>query len=119
MVHATMLLLFLTVNGKHTQLPSFTKLTDSSLSKINCTDHEIETTVDVFNTNKASGDDGINHKILDGVSKSVSKLLCTCILKKDPLMREYTLIIGRLQTLFASLKREIMLNYPNTDKLHY
>ena len=30
-----------TVNGEHTQLPPFTKLTNNSLSHINCTKHKI------------------------------------------------------------------------------
>ena len=59
-------------------LPPFTKLTDNSLSHINCTEHEIETTIAVLNPNKAglSGDDDIRHKMPKGVSKSVSKALC-------------------------------------------
>ena len=36
----------------------------------------IENIIEVLNPNKASGDDGISHKILKGVSKSVSKPLC-------------------------------------------
>ena len=63
-----------TVNGENTQLPPFTKLTDNSLSQIICTEQEIEKTIEVLN--KASGDDGISHKMLRGVSKSVSKPLC-------------------------------------------
>ena len=42
----------------------------------NCTEHEKETTFEALNPNKASGDDGISHKTLKGVSKSVSKPLC-------------------------------------------
>ena len=38
--------------------------------------HEIETIIEVLNPYKASGDDGINHKMLKGVSESVSKPLC-------------------------------------------
>ena len=65
-----------TVNDENTQLPSFTKLTDNSLSQIICTEQEIEKTIEVLNPNKVSGDDGISHKMLRGVSKSVSKPLC-------------------------------------------
>ena len=65
-----------TVNDEHTPLPPFAKLTDNSLSEINCTEYEIETIIEVLNPNKASGDDGISHKMLNGVSKSVSKPLC-------------------------------------------
>ena len=36
----------------------------------------IEYIIEVLNPNKASGDDGISHKILKGVSKSVSRPLC-------------------------------------------
>ena len=43
------------------------------LNLLNC---EIEKTIEVLNPNKASGDDGISHKMLRGVSKSVSKPLC-------------------------------------------
>ena len=62
-----------TVNDEHTQLSPFNKLTDNSLSHINCTEHEIETTIEVLNPNKASGDDGLSHIMLKGISKSVSK----------------------------------------------
>ena len=65
-----------TVNDGYTQLPLLTKLTDNSLSHINCTEHEIETSIEVLNPNKASGDGDICHKMLKGVSKSVSKPLC-------------------------------------------
>ena len=65
-----------TVNDEHTELPSFSKFTDNSLSQIHCTEHEIENIIEVLNPNKASGDDGISHKMLKGVSKSVSKPLC-------------------------------------------
>ena len=50
-------------------------LNDKSLSQINCTKLEIETIIEVLNPNKASGDDGISHKMLNGVSKSVIKPL--------------------------------------------
>ena len=65
-----------TVNDEHIQLPPFSKLTDNSLSEINCTEHEIQTIIEVINPNKASGDDGISHKMHKGVSKSVSNPLC-------------------------------------------
>ena len=66
-----------TVNDENTLSPPFTKLTDNSLSQIICTEQEIENkTIEVLNPNKASGDDGISHKMLRGVSKSVSKPLC-------------------------------------------
>ena len=35
--------------------------------------------MEVLNPNKASGDDGISHEMLKGVSKSVSKPLCILI----------------------------------------
>ena len=50
----------LTANDEHTQLPPFTKLTDNSQTQIHCTEHEIETTIEVLNPNKASGDSGIS-----------------------------------------------------------
>ena len=65
-----------TVNDEHTQLPPFSKLIDNFLSEINCTEHEIESIIEVLNPNKASGDDGTSYKILKGVSESVSKPLC-------------------------------------------
>ena len=65
-----------TVNDSETQLPPFTKFTVNSLSQINCTELEIENIIQVLNSNKASGDDGIIHKTFKGVSKSVSKPLC-------------------------------------------
>ena len=65
-----------TVNDAETQLPPFTKLTDNSLSQIICTELEIENIIEVLNPNKASGDDGISHKMLKNVSKTVSKPLC-------------------------------------------
>ena len=64
-----------TVNDAETQLPPFTKLTDNSLSQINCVELEIEN-IEVLDPYKASGDDGISHKMLKGVSKTVSKPLC-------------------------------------------
>ena len=60
-----------TVNDAETQLPPFTKLTDNSLSQIICTELEIENIIEVLNPNKASGDDGISHKMLKSVSKTV------------------------------------------------
>ena len=65
-----------TVNDEHTELPPFSKFTDNSLSQIHCTELEIENIIEVLNPNKASGDDGISHKMFKGVSKSVSKPLC-------------------------------------------
>ena len=65
-----------TVNDVETQLPPFTKLTDNSLSQINCSELEIQNIIEVLNPNKASGDDGISHKMLMGVSKTVFKPLC-------------------------------------------
>ena len=64
-----------TVNDENTKLPHFTKLTDNFLSQIICTEQEIAKTIEVLNPNKACGDDGISHKMLRGVSKSVSKPL--------------------------------------------
>ena len=66
----------LTVNDEDTQLPPFTKLTDNSFSQINCTECEIETTIEVLTPNKASVNDDISHKLIKCVSKSVSKPLC-------------------------------------------
>ena len=68
-----------TVNDEHTELPPFSKFTDNSLSQIHCTEHEIVNIIEVLSPNKASGDDGISHKMLKGVSKSVSKALCILI----------------------------------------
>ena len=65
-----------TINDEHTELPPLSKFTDNSLPQIHCTEHEIENAIEVLNPNKASGDDGISHKILKGVSKSVSKPFC-------------------------------------------
>ena len=65
-----------TVNDSETQLPQFTKFTVNSLSHINCTELEIENIIEIFNSNKSSVDDGISHKMLKGVSKTVSKPLC-------------------------------------------
>ena len=52
-------------------IPSY--LPDNPLSQKNSTDHEIETIIEVLNPNKTSGDDGISHKMLMGVSKSFTK----------------------------------------------
>ena len=68
-----------TVNDSEIQLPPFTKTTDISRSQINYTKLEIETIIEVLNSNKASGDDDISHKMLKGVSKTVSKALCILI----------------------------------------
>ena len=64
-----------TVNDENTVLPPFEKLTNNSLSTVNCTETEIENLINVLNINKASGDDGISHRMLKGVSKSISKPL--------------------------------------------
>ena len=67
-----------TANDENTVLPLFEKkntLTNSSLSTVNCTDNDIENLINVLNTDKASGNDGISHRILKGVSKSISKRL--------------------------------------------
>ena len=68
-----------TVNDSETQLPPFTKTNDISLSQINYNELEIENIIEVLNSNKASGDDDISHKMLKGVSKTVSKPLCILI----------------------------------------
>ena len=62
-----------TVNDENTVLPPLKKLTNNSLSTVNCTENEIENLTNVLNINKASGDEGISHKMLKGVSKSISK----------------------------------------------
>ena len=57
----------LTVNddmNTHNYLP----LSRLALSQIHCNEHEIETIIEVLNPYKASGDDGISHKMLKGVS---------------------------------------------------
>ena len=64
-----------TVNDENTVLPPFEKLTNNSLSTVNCTENEIENLINVLNINKTSGDDGISHRMLKGVSKSISKPL--------------------------------------------
>ena len=64
-----------TVNDENTVLPPFEKLTNNSLSTVNCTENGIENLINVLNINKASGDDGISHRMLKGVSKSISKPL--------------------------------------------
>ena len=53
-----------TVNDENTVLPPFEKLTNNSLSTVNCTENEIEHLINVLNINKASGDDGISHRML-------------------------------------------------------
>ena len=55
------------------QKPSYLPL----LITLYCIELEIENIVEVLNPNKASGDDGISHKMLKGVSKTVSNPLCT------------------------------------------
>ena len=64
-----------TVNDENTVLLPFEKLTNNSLSTVNCTENEIENLINVLNINKASGVDGISHMMLKGVSKSISKPL--------------------------------------------
>ena len=63
------------VNDEYTVLPPFEKLTNSFLSTVNCIDNEIELLINVLNTNKARGDDGISHRMLKGVSEFISKPL--------------------------------------------
>ena len=105
-----------TVNDEHTQLPPFTKLTDNSLSHLNSTEHEIETTIEVLNPNKASGDVCTSHKMLKGVLKSVSKPVC--ILLNRSFDEGIFPDILKLQMVFPSLKGEIYLNHQTTDQLH-
>ena len=64
-----------TVNDENTVLPPYEKLTNNSLSTINCTETAINSLINVLNPNKASVDDGFSHKMLTGVSKSISKPL--------------------------------------------
>ena len=64
-----------TVNDENTVLPLYVKLTNNSLSTIDRTETEIKSLINVLNPNKVSGDDGISHKMLKGVSKSISKPL--------------------------------------------
>ena len=85
-----------TVNDSDTQIPPFTKITDNSLSQINFTELEIENIVKVLNSNKESGNDGISHKMLTGVSNTVSKPIC--ILMKRSFDEGIFLIYGNLQT---------------------
>ena len=101
-----------TVIDAETQLPPSTKLTDNSLSQINCTELEIENIIEVL----ASGDDGISHKMLKSVSKTVSKPLC--ILMYRTFQEGIFLIYGNLQTLFLFLSRETNLNPLIIDELH-
>ena len=103
-----------TVNDEHTPLPPFAKLTDNSLSEINCTEYEIETIIEVLNPNKASGDDGISHKMLKGVSKSVSKPLC--ILMNRSFSEGIFPDTWKLANVIPILKREINLNLPITGQ---
>ena len=92
----------LTVNDEHTQLPPFSKLIDNSLSEINCTEHEIETIIEALNPNKARGDDGISHKMFNGVSKSVSKPLCiyTANPGRDPIQTIMKVFFPNLLIIF-------------------
>ena len=106
-----------TVNDEHTKLPPFTKLPDNSLSHINCTEHELEISIEVLNPNKASGDNGISHRLLQGVYKSVSKP--SCIMMNRSSDEGKFPVFGTLQMLFPYLQRGINLNHLTTDKMHY
>ena len=123
-----------TVNDEHTQLPPFSKLTDNSLSEINCTKHEIETIKEVLNPNKVSkkakirnrynqvphltqdtnGDDDISHKMPKGVSKSVSKPLCILIIRSfsEGIFPD----AWKLANVIPILKKKINLNLPITGQ---
>ena len=57
-------------------IPKYLPLQSLLITQRNCTEHEIETIIEVLNPNKGRGDDVISHKMLKGVSKSVSKPLC-------------------------------------------
>ena len=65
-----------TANDEHTELPPFSKFTDNSLSQIHCTELEIENIIEVLNPNKASGDDGISHKMLKEICPTYFAVLC-------------------------------------------
>ena len=103
-----------TVNDEHTQLLPFKKLTDNSLSEINCTEHEIETIIGVLNPNKASGNDGISHKMLKGVHISVSKPLC--ILMNRTFSEGIFPDTWKPANFIPIFKREINLNHPITGQ---
>ena len=91
-------------------------LTDKFLSQIQCSEHEIETTIEVLNPNKASGDDGISHKMPKVVSKSVLKSLC--ILKNRSFSEGIFPDIWKLAIVISILRREINLNPLTIDQLN-
>ena len=105
-----------TANDAETQLPPFTKLTDNSLSQINCTELEIENIIEVLNPNKASGDDGISHKMLKSVSKTVSKPLC--ILLNRSFYEGIFPDIWKLANVIPIFRRETNRNPLIIDQLH-
>ena len=67
---------------------SFRKLTNKALSLIHCTENETEILINALNTNNASGDDGISHRMLIGISKSISKPLS--ILMNRPFDKDFS-----------------------------
>ena len=103
-----------TLNDEHTKLPPFSKLTDNSLSGLNCTEHENETIIEGLKPNKAIGDNGISHKILKGVSKSVSKPLY--IMMNRSCSEGVLPDIWKLANIISILIREINLDHPIKDQ---
>ena len=56
-----------TVNDENNALHPLKKLTNTSLYQYTVEKNEIETLINALNINKASGDDGISHRMLNGV----------------------------------------------------
>ena len=63
------------INDENVILPNFIAKTVSILHSVNVTSDQIEALIKSLNLNKASGPDLINHKMLKGAAKAVSKPL--------------------------------------------
>ena len=64
-----------TINDDNSQLPAFESKCQTKLLNIVCTPEEIQSLIEILNSNKASGPDGISNKMLKLVAKEVSGLL--------------------------------------------
>ena len=61
-----------TINDENVALPALEYKCQNRLSSITCTAHKVASLIDLLNPNKATGPDGISHKMLKAVAKAVA-----------------------------------------------
>ena len=65
-----------TLNDNNTPLPPMTSQSDNMLNSVQFTPYEVETVLKSLKTDKASGPDSINNRILKELSQPLSHPLC-------------------------------------------